>query len=202
MTHFISRFMRLTLEDLETIEMFSKKRKRKIQQSNPVDTIENKIKKCEDIRKNKMVIEFNDHKSSTVKSIAVKLQTNIKCKSRFMSGKLLMFAKLSLKSFVYTLVELLHFPEENPIVASIYEKYDIEQKNCYQVLTDTDSTSIQFTIVSDPVSTYPECNVTDILFEIFSKTEIRERFDKSDEFWRRFNVHDQERSESSRPIQG
>ena len=202
MTHFISRFMRLTLEDLETIEMFSKKRKRKIQQSNPVDTIENKIKKCEDIRKNRMVIEFNDHKSSTVKSIAVKLQTNIKCKSRFMSGKLLMFAKLSLKSFVYTLVELLHFPEENPIVASIYEKYDIEQKNYYQVLTDTDSTSIQFTIVSDPASTYPECNVRDILFEIFSKTEIRERFDKSDEFWRRFNVHDQERSESSRPIQG
>ena len=29
----------------------------------------------------------------------------------------------------------------------------------------------------------------DILFQIFSKTEIRERFDKSNEFWRRFNVH-------------
>ena len=177
-------------EDLETIEMFSKKRKRKIQQSNPVDTIENKIKNCDDIRKNKMVIEFNDHKSSSVKSIAVKSQTNIKCTSRFMSGKLLMFAKLSLKSFVYTLVELLHFPEENPIVASIYEKYDIKQINCYQIWTDTDSTSIQFIIVSDPASTYPECNVRDILFEFFSKTEIRERFDKSDEFWRRFNVHD------------
>ena len=32
----------------------------------------------------------------------------------------------------------------------------------------------------------------DILFEFFSKTEIRERFDKSDEFWKRFNVHDPE----------
>ena len=101
-----------------------------------------------------------------------------------------MFAKLSLKSFVYTLVVPLHFPEENPIVASIYEKYTIGQKSCYQILTDTDSTSTQFIIVSDPASTYPECNVRDILFEIFSKTEIRERFDKSDEFWRRFNVHD------------
>ena len=29
----------------------------------------------------------------------------------------------------------------------------------------------------------------DILFEIFSKTEIRERFDKSDEFWKKFDVH-------------
>ena len=47
---------------------------------------------CEDIRKNKMIIEFNEHKSSSVKSIAVKSETNIKCTSRFMSGKLYLFA--------------------------------------------------------------------------------------------------------------
>ena len=29
----------------------------------------------------------------------------------------------------------------------------------------------------------------DILFEIFSKTKIRDRFGKSDKFWKRFNVH-------------
>ena len=75
------------------------------------------------------------------------------------------------------------------MVASIYEKYEIEQILCYQVLTDTDSTSIQFIIVSDPASSYPECDVRDILFEIFSKTEIWESFDKSEKFWRRFNVH-------------
>ena len=136
-----------------------------------------------------MVIEFNDYKSYLVKSISVKTKMNIKCTTRFMSGKLLMLAKLSLKSLTYSLVELLHFPEENPIVASIYEKHEIEKVLCYQVLTDTDSTSIQFIIVSDPYSTYPECNLRHILFEIFSKTEIREKFDKSDEFWRHFNVH-------------
>ena len=106
-----------------------------------------------------------------------------------MSGKLLMFAKLSLKSFIYSLVELLYFPQENPAVAKIYEKYKIEIIFCYHVLTDTDSTSIKFIIVSDIDSTYPECQARDILFEIFSKTEIRERFDKSDEFWKQFNVH-------------
>ena len=136
-----------------------------------------------------MIIEFNDHKSASVKSIAVKSVTNVKCATRFMSGKLLMFAKLSLKSFIYSLVELLHFPEENPVVASIYEKYEIEQILCYQVWTDTDSTLIQFIIVSDPTSSFPECDVGDILFEIFSKTEIRESFDKSDKFWRQFNVY-------------
>ena len=60
---------------------------------------------------------------------------------------------------------------------------------CYQVLTDTNSTFLQFIIVSDPTSTYPKCNVHDILFEIFSYTEVRHRFDKSDEFWRWFGVH-------------
>ena len=43
--------------------------------------------------------------------------------------------------------------------------------------------------MSDPDSSYPECNIRDILFEIFSKTKICERFDKSNEFWRKFNVH-------------
>ena len=86
-----------------------------------IDKIENKIKNCKDLRKNRMVIEFNVSQSSSVKSITVKNETNIKCTTRFMSGKLLMFAKLSLKSFIYSVVELLYFPEENLIVASIYE---------------------------------------------------------------------------------
>ena len=90
-----------------------------------------------------MIIEFNEHKSSSVKSVAVKSESVVKCTTRFMSGKLLMFAKLSLKSFIYSLVELLHFPEEDPdqVVSSIYEKYKIEQILCSQVLTDIDSTS-------------------------------------------------------------
>ena len=61
-----------------------------------------------------MVIEFNELESSSVKTIAVKSQTNVKCSSRFMSGKPLMFAKLSLKSFVYSLVELLLFSRRKP----------------------------------------------------------------------------------------
>ena len=74
-----------------------------------------------------MILEFNDTQSSAIKSIAVKNETNIKCTTRFMSGKLLMFAKLSLKSFIYSLVELLYFSDENPIVQSIYNKYNIEK---------------------------------------------------------------------------
>ena len=126
-----------------------------------------------------MVIEFNDSKASSVKSIAEKNETNIKCTTRFMSGKLLMFAKLSLKSFIYSLVELLYFPEENPIVASIYEKYGIEKIHCYHILTDTDSTAIQFVIVSNVDSQFLESETRKILYEIFPTTYLKERFDKS-----------------------
>ena len=56
-------------------------------------------------------------------------------------------------------------------------------------MIDTDSTSLQFIIVSDLNSTFPESKVRDILFEIFSSIEIRKRFDKSDEFWKKFDVH-------------
>ena len=38
-------------------------------------------------------------------------------------------------------------------------------------------------------STFPESKVRDILFEIFSSTEIRKRFDKSDKFWEQFGIH-------------
>ena len=77
-----------------------------------------------------MLIEFNDSESSSVTHIAVKSNTSIKCTTRFMSGKLLMFAKLSLNSFIYSLIELLAFPEENFIVQKMYEKCNIEKIYC------------------------------------------------------------------------
>ena len=176
--------------DLEAITALeNKKRKRTYVNTKKADSIEKKISECQDMRKNKTIIEFNDSESSSVKTIAVKSNTSIKCTTRFMSGKILMFAKLSLKYFIYSLVELLAFPEENPIVQRIYEKYHIEKIYCYHVLTDTDSTSLQFIIVSDPDSTFPKCDVRHILFEIFSSTEIKNRFDKSGEFWKKFDVH-------------
>ena len=71
----------------------------------------------------------------------------------------------------------------------IYRKYEIERIYCYHILTDTDSASLNFLIISHVNSTFPESKVRDILFEIFSNTEIRERFDKSDKFWEEFGVH-------------
>ena len=65
-------------------------------------TIDEKISSYPDPRKTKMIMEFNKTESVSIKSFAVKKKNVIKVTTRFMLGKLLMFAKLSLKSFIYS----------------------------------------------------------------------------------------------------
>ena len=113
---------RKNAEDLDAVHSFEKNaiaRKRKF------ETIEEKIRPCADPRKTKMLIEFNDAEAASIKSIAVKKKSVVKATTRFMSGKSLMFAKLSLKSFIYSLVEIFSF--SNEIVQEIYKKYQIEK---------------------------------------------------------------------------
>ena len=104
-------------KNLDAVNSFEKEnakaKKRKFQ------TIEEKVSACSDPRKTKMVIEFNKAEAASIKSIAVKKKSEIKTTTRFMSGKLLMFAKFSLKCFIYSLVEILSFPNE--IVQEIYK---------------------------------------------------------------------------------
>ena len=94
-----------------------------------------------------------------------------------MSGKLLMFAKLSLKSFLYDIVETFCFPAE--AVAEIYKKYLIEKVYVYHILTDTDSTALQFTFISDPNSNLPEEKYGDVIFEVIITTKIYRLFEKT-----------------------
>ena len=184
----------LKREELEAIDGFLNSRKRtrldyrRNHHSKKIDTIENEIEASQDLQRNEMLVELNTPQGSAVRQIAVKPQTNVKCTTRFLAGKMLMFAKLSLKSFIYQLAELFTFPDE--IVQAIYDKYQIERVYVYHVLTDTDSTAIQFVVVSSVQSTFTEPQVRNIIFEIFSRTPIADIFDKSDDFWKRFNVHD------------
>ena len=67
-----------------------------------------------------------------------------------MSGKMLMFSKLSLMSFIYVVAEAFSFPNEK--VKKIDDKYLIEKVYIYHMLTDTDSTCLQFMFISDPKS--------------------------------------------------
>ena len=165
-------------EELDSAESFTKsknKRKRKFK------NVDEKIPESLDPRKTKMVIEFNDHEAASIKSIAVKKRNNIKVKTRFMSGKLLMFAKISLKSFIYDIIATFCFPDEN--VRGIFKKYGIERVEIIHVLTDTDSTSLKFMFISDPNSEISESKFRDIILEIITSPQIYKRFDSSHKFW-------------------
>ena len=67
-----------------------------------------------------------------------------------MSGKLLIFAKLSLKSFSWKF--LIYFTLTMKIL-QIYKKYIIERVDIFHVLTDMDSISLKFMFISGPNKT-------------------------------------------------
>ena len=138
-----------------------------------------------------MIIEFNDHEAAFIKFITVKKRSSIKLTTRFMSGKLIMFAKLSLKSFIYDIIETFCFPDDN--VRGIFKKYRIEWVEIFHVLTDTDSTSLKFMFISDQISEIPERKYRDIIFEIIASSQIYKRFDSSHEFWDIFGARKEQK---------
>ena len=170
-------------EELDALKTYKKDKKVKKRKFKNVDE---KITECLDPRKTKIIIDFNDRESASIKSFTVKKKNEIKVTSRFMLGKLLMFAKLSLKSFIYTLVETFYFPSQ--LLLDIYKKYKIEKIEINHVLTDTDSTALQFIIISDSNSNTPEPKFRNIVFEIIVATKMYKRFDSSLEFWDTFEA--------------
>ena len=78
---------------------------------------------------------------------------------------------------LYDVTETFCFPDQT--VAEMYKKYMIENVVINHILTDTDSTALQFTFISDPNSDLPEDNFRDVIFEVIIATKIYKRFDTS-----------------------
>ena len=64
------------------------------------------------------MIEFDKNKCNSIKSIVTKGNTTIDISSQFIKGKMLMFVKLLLKSFVYDMINVFCFPDET--IQAIY----------------------------------------------------------------------------------
>ena len=75
--------------------------------------------------KMKSVMEFDS--GSSFKSVAIQTNPNVKVTTRFMKGKMIMFAKTSIISFVYDMIDVFCFPKDNPKVQTIYDKHRIEK---------------------------------------------------------------------------
>ena len=74
-------------------------------------------------KKIKTIIDFDQNKCNSIKLIVVKGDTMIDVTSGFIKGKMLMFSKVSLKSFVYDLIDASCFPTKK--VEMIYDQYYI-----------------------------------------------------------------------------
>ena len=138
-----------------------------------------KITDSLDPRKTKMVVEFHDRESASIKSFTVN-KKNEKVTTWFMSGRLL-FAKVSLKSFIYDLTEIFCFLQKE--IQDISKKCLIEKEQIFHILRDTDSTALKFIFISDPDSDLPEEKFRDVIFEVKVTTKIYKRFDTSHKFW-------------------
>ena len=116
------------------------------------------------------MIDLDHNECNSIKFKIVKGDTNIDVSSRFIKGKMLMFAKLSLKSFVYDMIDVFCFPDNE--IQQIYDYYQIEKCFSYQHLTDTDSTSLFFTFICKLESFVTESETRNVIFKCLKKSKI------------------------------
>ena len=69
------------------------------------------------------MIDFDEEYSSSIKSLALKKDTKINLKTRFLNGKMLMFSKTSIQSFVYDLIYVFMFPTDDLKKSILKTKY-------------------------------------------------------------------------------
>ena len=101
--------------------------------------LERQEEACKD-SKMKTLIDFDEEYVSSIKSLAIKKETKINLTTRFLNGKMLMFCKTSIQSFVYDLIDIFMFSDET--VKKIYDKYDV-----IKFFIDIDSTSMFFVFI-------------------------------------------------------
>ena len=92
-----------------------------------------------------MKIDFDHSLVFSIKSLDVNKNNIVKPTLRFFIGKMLMFSKLSLMSFIYKVIETFYFP--NQIALEIYKKHKIKRCLPYNVLTNTDNTCSMFLFI-------------------------------------------------------
>ena len=126
------------LEAAEKLDGNKKKNKKRIKL---VDLSERE-KEALTNQKIKSLIDCDEQYSASIKSLSIQKNTKIDLTARFLNGKMLMFSKVSIKSFLYDIIDVFMFP--NKEIKTIYQTYKINKCLVNQNLTDTDSTSIYF----------------------------------------------------------
>ena len=86
--------------------------KKKNKNKNKKRTLYDFVERHEEAYRNnkiKSLIDFDEQHSSSIKSLAVKKDTKVNITTRILNGKMLMFSKTSIQSFVYDLIDVFMF---------------------------------------------------------------------------------------------
>ena len=173
------------LEAVEKVDQTKRKVKRK---ANLIDYSERKNEALTN-QKVKSLIDFDDQYSASIKSITIQKETKIHLTTRFLNGKMLMFGKVSIKSFVYDLIDAFMFLTDE--IKKIYQKYKVNQCYLDQNLTDADSTSIFFVFICDLSCNVREDEARNIIFEVMLKSKVFDRLDLSAEYYDKFKCRNE-----------
>ena len=111
------------LTNLEAAETFEKKQKINQKKSKLIHYSERKNEVLKN-QKFKSLIDFDEEYSSSVKSLAIEQSTKVNLTTRYLNGKMLMFSKVSMKSFVYDFIDVFMFANEE--IQKIYAEFNIE----------------------------------------------------------------------------
>ena len=133
--------IKLETSPLESAEKINGNKNKNKKRKNLIDYSERKQEALTN-QKIKSLINFDEEYSASIKSVAIQKDSKINLTTRFLNGKMLIFSKVSSKSFVYDLIDVFLFPNEE--IKQIYQKYNINKCFLEQNLTDTDSTSFSF----------------------------------------------------------
>ena len=166
----------------------SYKRKKKKKRAKLVDFVDRKNEAFTN-QKVKSLIDFDEEYSSSIRSIAIEKSSKINLTTRFLNGKMLMFSKVSIKSFVYDLIDVFMFPDQE--IREIYQKYQVDKYYLYQNLTDADSTLIFFVFICNLNCSVSENKARKIIFEVMLKSKVFHRLDLSAEFYEQFDCRNE-----------
>ena len=99
------------LKDLEAAEKVDQQNKKNKKRTKLIDFVDRKNEALTN-QKVKSLIDFDEEYTSSIKSVAIEKSSKINLTTRFLNGKRLMFSKVSIKSFVYDLIDVLMFPNQ------------------------------------------------------------------------------------------
>ena len=116
-----------SLEAAGEVDQQKKKKKRKL-----VDYVDRKNEALTN-QNVKSLIDFDEEYSCSIGSIAIEKSSKINLTTRFLNGKMLLFSKVSIKSFVYDLIDVFMFP--NPEIQEIYKNYKVNCCYLYYIKT-------------------------------------------------------------------